>query len=161
MALTSQSTGALIVDTGITNDVLNLRTQPDAAAPTMRVLPRGTVLAVLERRGDWLRVQVPDGTSGFVATMFVDLQPLHPVKTSVTLTPTAPTITVHSSPAVTDSPDNRVAQVKNGDALIPLEDEFTLGAKLGTSAMQNLWIRVRTPDGVTGYVGAWLVQRLG
>jgi hypothetical protein len=151
----------LIVDTGITNDVLNLRTQPDAAAPIMRVLPRGTVLAVLERRGGWLRVQAPDGTSGFVATMFVELQPLQPVKASLTLTPTAPTINVRSSPAVTDSPDNRVAQVKNGEVLIPLEDDFTLDAKLGTSPMQNLWIRVRTPDGVIGYVGAWLVQRFG
>jgi hypothetical protein len=62
---------------------------------------------------------------------------------------------------VTDSPDNRVAQVKNGEVLIPLEDDFTLDAKLGTSPMQNLWIRVRTPDGVIGYVGAWLVQRFG
>lgn len=49
-----------------------------------------------------------------------------------------------------------LGQVSNGDALTPLESDASVAAKMGTSATQNQWINVTTPDGKTGFIAAWL-----
>ena len=69
---------AQTVTTGVVNSDgrLNLRAQPDTAAAIVRKLDPGEVVTVLEGNADatWLRVQVADGVTGWVAAEFIAAQ---------------------------------------------------------------------------------------
>jgi murein DD-endopeptidase MepM/ murein hydrolase activator NlpD len=180
--------------TGITNDVLNLRSTPDTNGRIVRILQPKTQLTILETKDTWLKVQAPDSTTGYVASKFVDIQstaPAEPVQPAPAPTtsqpvlkiPTTPETTstpapaptsappaepkkltltdtslnVRSAPMIQTSPDNRIETLIPPAELTPLEDAASLNVKVGTTAAQNLWIKVRTPSGKEGYVAAWLV----
>jgi uncharacterized protein YgiM (DUF1202 family) len=57
-------------------DRLNLRAEPDTAAAIVRKLDPGDTVTILEgNAGDtWLRVQMADGATGWVAGEFVTLE---------------------------------------------------------------------------------------
>ncbi len=50
----------------------NLRVEPSASAERLTTLPRGTRLRVLGQSGDWLRVVLPDGRTGFIFSELVE-----------------------------------------------------------------------------------------
>ncbi|MFC1575597.1 SH3 domain-containing protein, partial [Gemmatimonadota bacterium] len=51
----------------ITGDEIYLRDKPARRSEVLTQLPRHTALRVLGGVGTWYRVQLPDGTTGFVA----------------------------------------------------------------------------------------------
>lgn len=55
---------------------LNVRDAPDASAAVRARLALNAKLAIVERRGDWLRVSAPGGEAGWVAAAFVADAPL-------------------------------------------------------------------------------------
>jgi outer membrane biosynthesis protein TonB len=50
---------------------LNVRSQPTTSAATAARVRKGERLAVLVRDGDWLQVQLADGTTGWVSARYV------------------------------------------------------------------------------------------
>ena len=59
---------------GTTSTNLNLRDGPSTGAGVQETLPSGTELRIVDRQGDWLRVQVAaSGKEGFVAAKYVRL----------------------------------------------------------------------------------------
>jgi hypothetical protein len=66
-----------ISSTGVvTSEVrLNVRTQPDTAAGIVRKLDPGANVSVIERNADgtWLRIQLDDGSAGWVSAEFISL----------------------------------------------------------------------------------------
>jgi len=59
---------------------------------------------------------------------------------------------VRSGPS-TDQP--KLAEAPDGTVLQALEPDQTVRSKVG---QQGQWLRVRTPDGVTGYSAAWYLR---
>lgn len=55
----------------VTVGTLNLRTGPSTNDMILASIPRGSKLNVLENRGDWVLVEAPDGTKGWVASMYI------------------------------------------------------------------------------------------
>src|SRR5215470_16044411 len=136
---------------GITKDRLNLRTKPGTDQPVLQVIPTGTQLTILATSGDWLQVQAPDGSTGYVAAAFVDVQggasaapPTSPAAapgsapiTTITAEPTPVTVVVsnklltfsgdilhvRSAPAIVNNPDNKIETLQPGAQMQPLEDD--------------------------------------
>jgi TonB family protein len=55
----------------VTGSRLNVRQTPVVSAPTVARVRRGELLVVLERDGDWVRVTLADGSSGWVSARYV------------------------------------------------------------------------------------------
>lgn len=58
----------------VTADKLNLREGPGSGFAVVRSLTRDTVVTVLQEQGEWWRVRLDDGTTGWVAAKYVALQ---------------------------------------------------------------------------------------
>lgn len=54
-----------------TGEITNLRTGPSATAPRGVMLQKGVVFEILEQRGIWMRVRLPSGNQGWIASPFV------------------------------------------------------------------------------------------
>src|SRR5258708_23151177 len=161
---------------GITKDRLNLRTKPGTDQPVLHVIPTGTQLTILATAGDWLQVQAPDGSTGYVAAAYVDVQnggaaptaapapaasaptPVTVVVSNKLLTFSGDILHVRSAPAMVDNPDNKIETLQAGAQVQPLEDDASLSKKVGTTKDQNLWIHVQPPSGKQVYFAAWLGQ---
>jgi hypothetical protein len=60
----------------VVRDAANqLRSEPGAAAPVVADVKQGDRLSVLETQGDWFRVQIDGGMTGWVAIAAVDVAP--------------------------------------------------------------------------------------
>jgi SH3-like domain-containing protein len=56
----------------VNSDGVRLRRSPSHAGAVIGELSTGTQLRVIGATGEWQRVMLPDGTSGFVAAGMVD-----------------------------------------------------------------------------------------
>lgn len=148
--------------TGITLYSLNLREGPGLDRRVIVVLTQGMQLSIVRDLGEWLEVRAPDGTIGFVASRFVErkasaaLAEVAVTLSSRKVSPTGVFINIRSTPII--APDNVIGQADGGTLLTPLEDDHSVALKIGSIAAQNLWMRVRTPSGLEGYVAAWLLK---
>src|SRR5258706_6359495 len=89
--------------TGINKETLNLRSSPDGNARIVRVIQPNSKLLILETKLDWLRVQIPDGSIGYVAAQYVTVQGDAP--TAQPAQPAAPVVVpVVVAPVVTTAP---------------------------------------------------------
>lgn len=76
---------------------LNLRREPQSGDNVIQLLAHATALSIIGRSadGEWVQVQTPDGTRGWLATSFVsvggDIDAI-PLGTTQPLTPTAPLV---------------------------------------------------------------------
>ncbi len=153
---------------------LKLRSGPGVEHEQLTQMPHGTVLKVLEPAADvqrkvgtyneWLKVQTPNGLSGYTAAWYVKLQsapaPAPVVPQPVTGQPTKYVMVespefglrVRSGPG---SNYDKVWWIPHGTCLESLEDANLTGRKVG---QQGQWIKVRTPARKEGYVGAWCVR---
>ncbi len=59
----------IIAETG-----LNLREEPSLDGNVINILPLGTTADVIEDDGEWVLVEAPDGTEGYVSSEFVNIK---------------------------------------------------------------------------------------
>lgn len=171
------------MEIGITNFRLNLRAGPGTTEVVIVTLTPGSEFRILNRIGDWLQVQLGDGREGFVSAGFVLIRRLdpppvtEPVSPGVVIaeppppppppppaeppallrvTPAIPLLNVRAQPMI--APSNVVGQARPGEALVPLEGDQAVKDKVATRADQNLWLRVRLPNGTEGFAAAWLLS---
>lgn len=133
-------------------DVANIRSGPSTDSNVLAQAGQDERLSVLEKSGDWCRVQAGNGIAGWVAGWLVTLETA--ATTAVvpansgsaagsgkTVMVTGDTVNIRSGP----STDNQVvAQVGQGHSLAVLEQTGD-------------WYCVRLADGSTGWVASWLV----
>ncbi len=85
------ATPAVLITTvvTVTADTLNVRQGPGVQYASMGLLVKGTVVTVTARSstGDWLLVQRPEGGSGWVAAMWVEVPPGCNLLTVATVAP--------------------------------------------------------------------------
>jgi len=149
---------------------LNVRPRPSTARPPIARVDDGTVLEALEpdanvrakvgQEGQWLHVRAPAGVAGYVAAWYLRLYeevppppPPPPVGVRVrVVSPEMGYLNVRPQASIAQPP---IAQVNDGAMLEPLEPEADVRAKVG---QRDQWIRVRTSEGVEGYVAAWYLR---
>jgi len=90
---------------GVSANSANVRRQPSTLGAVLRVLPQGTEVCVLERQGDWYKIDADPITRRIEeGYMSMDvLRPLNPTPTAVIFTP-PPTITLTPSETPTLTP---------------------------------------------------------
>ncbi len=152
---------------------LRLRAGPGTQYEEVTRLAHGTNLRALEdqviveqkvgTRGQWVRVQAPDGRTGYCAAWYLKLRPFDG-KPVVPEEPTGPP----TSHVVVESPElglrlragpgtdhERLWSVPHKTVLTSLEDPVVTGHKV---KQQGEWIHVRTPALVEGYAAAWYLR---
>ncbi|MBN1966409.1 MAG: SH3 domain-containing protein, partial [Anaerolineae bacterium] len=151
---------------------LNVRSAGSENAPITATVTAGTRLLVLGdaaaglaavgQAGRWLIVQLPDGSTGWVAAWYVIAASAEDFsgigRLGVVSRERRLALVPQDSLNVRGGPDDGFAivdGVREGDTLEALEAPATVRAKLGHA---DNWLRVRTPNAATGWVAAWLVQ---
>ncbi|PIQ82065.1 MAG: hypothetical protein COV76_05820 [Candidatus Omnitrophica bacterium CG11_big_fil_rev_8_21_14_0_20_64_10] len=119
----------------VTGERVNLRTGPSVSTEVLASMHRGEELQVLEQRGDWVAVRLPERVSGYAAPGFVE--PVTVERDRVwTVRVTADRLHVRSGPG---EAYHSFGQVKRG---VLLEAR---GRKLG-------WWVVRPPEEARGWI---------
>lgn len=132
----------------VTADSLNLRDGHHLDSKILLQLPAGTRVVKLEENQDhrWIRVQMPNGTTGWLSAKFVQedgaAAPAAPIAApaSVPVRVTATTLNLRSGPGTANPV---VVQLPHGMRV----------DRLGVSP-DGKWAQVRTPEGRTGWVSA-------
>ncbi len=112
-----------------------------------------TAKAKIGQTGEWIMVQTQDGKSGFVPAWLVHLTGQIASSTGMVIYPTG-TVNLRAQPNTAYSTDT-LAVVTPNDALIVLGDKDQAQAKIGVA---EKWINVRAPNGVAGWIAAWLIS---
>lgn len=127
----------------VNTDGLNLRSESNTSSAVLATLPIGTSLTVLEKQGDWYRVNTPDGKTGWVAGWLVTVD--HP-------TPAGPHVTIiNPDTNIRSGPGTQHDIVKRVQA----------GEKYAIVKTEGDWFQISFQDGSTGYVAGWLVATVG
>ncbi|WP_414854712.1 SH3 domain-containing protein [Brevibacillus sp. IT-7CA2] len=130
----------------VKTDGLNLRSEPNTTSAIQAILPVGSKLTVLEKQGDWYRINTAAGITGWVAGWHITVnQPSMPTPSGPYVTIMNPDTNVRSGPS-TDH--NVIKQVQPGE-------------KYGIANKSGEWFQVNFPDGTTGYIAGWLVSANG
>ncbi len=168
-----------------TTDQLAFRGAPDVTGALMQRFPLGTTLISLESQSatqakvgqvnQWLNVQAPDGTQGYVAAWYVSITGnlTTPAPAPAPIPAPAPTPAPTPDPGpqtgftvktTVDGTDFRNKPVVNSSTLIarvPIGTAFTVIDPNGAQQMldNNAWIQVKDSNGRTGYLPVRKVSR--
>ncbi len=131
---------------------VNLRRSPSKSAGVIEVLAKGTSVYVIGHAGAWTKVELPDGTIGYIVSAALDTgasstkSPVAPTSTGTprsgrTVTSTVSGLRVHSAPSTGASVVGSVNR----------------GQRLQVLGYSNGWYKVRLPNGQVGWVsGAYI-----
>ena len=141
-------------------DTLALRAGPGLGlAPLVNAGPQTPLVVLgssetarsrLGQKTQWLQVLAPDGSQGFVPAWRVRVTGENPPATGLQVTPTT-MLNLRAAPSKTA---DVMAVVAPGDVFKVVGDADQARAKLGR---QEHWLNVQAPNGVIGWVAAWLV----
>ncbi|WP_429816896.1 SH3 domain-containing protein [Brevibacillus porteri] len=130
----------------VKTDGLNLRSEPNTTSAIQATLPVGSKLTVLEKQGDWYRINTAAGKTGWVAGWHITVnQPSMP-------TPNGPYVTIMN-------PDTNVRSGPSTDH--DVIKQVQPGEKYGIANKSGEWFQVNFLDGSTGYIAGWLVSANG
>lgn len=127
----------------VNTDGLNLRSEGNTSSAILGTLALGTVLTVLEKQGDWYKVNTPDGKTGWVAGWLVSVS--YPAPEGPHVTILNPDTNIRTGPGTEHAIVKRVQT----------------GEKYPIVSTEGDWFQIRFPDGTSGYVAGWLVSTVG
>jgi uncharacterized protein YgiM (DUF1202 family) len=148
---------------------MNMRKRPTTDAPIVERLMQNRPLtvhddpqcaeALVGRQGEWLYVETTEKQRGWVAAWYVQVRPPSFAPPPLPPAPAEPVVvyaieTLHVYKDLSLDAD-RIAIALPHEPLTTLGDPRAALSRLG---QQGEWLKVRLPDGNTGYVAAWLVQ---
>ena len=110
-----------------------LRLSPDSKSPTLLALPKSAALTLLGGTETWLRVELPNGLTGYVASNAVETEK-RPLRQ----------LTLTSTGHLLDAADQRAARI---DTLQP-------GSSVEVMATMGTFQLVRSETGQTGWLSA-------
>lgn len=135
----------------VQSDVINVRDGPGTNTNLVTQVRLAERLPVLEKSGDWCRVQLSDGRTGWLAGWLVALEqdeaPVMPAAAATNADSgkvaviTGVSVNVRSGPSTADEV---IGQAGTGDRLPVLEQA-------------NDWYRVQLSEELTGWLAGWLV----
>jgi len=152
----SQSSGQVAVVTGSS---VNIRSGPDTSYGIIAQAGLGDRLPVLDKSGDWYKISLSSGASGWVAGWLVAVgTPI--TQPSTPATPTTPPANGGSTDSgkvavVTGS----IVNVRNGPGTTnAVIGQVSQGERLPFLEQSGDWLRVKLSNGSTGWVAGWLVS---
>jgi SH3-like domain-containing protein len=150
-----------------------IRSGPSIDAPVLQIIRRGTRLQVVGKQGDWLKLQLRNGNTGWIYHSFAQPQrepverPLNVVKGSNgTSEPLAaqPNVIKKSSSAgarlstmqkraQTYTSQPRVARIRSGPTIYaPVLRLIRKGTRLQVVGKQGGWLKLQLRNGSTGWI---------
>ncbi len=133
MALCALTMTAFAETGYVSADVLRVRSAPSTSADVLGNVTNGTQLEILSSVGGWYYVTTPDGTLGYVSSDYVSGVTIHYYGYV-----DATVLKIHSSTGVSSPVIGRVVD----------------GTRLELLAYDGAWYKVKTEDGLEGYVSA-------
>jgi uncharacterized protein YgiM (DUF1202 family) len=132
---------------------LNVRTSPSKSATRAAVASTGSTVYVLGQSGAWSKVQLPNGVTGWVMTMYIS--------TGATTSNTRPVAPAKASqPAVTSQKGlvaSKVAALNvhsGASTSSAVIGSLVKGEKVVVLARKGDMVEIRLPNGTTGWVAA-------
>lgn len=154
-AVGAEAVGPLIV---YATEALNVRKGPSTSASrTAIALPHEPLTVIDDRRvaqgkvgnwGEWLRVQLPDGSEGHVAAWYVQTQPGPAPEATLTVFPTED-MNMRGGPSVENQIVGRLAH----NAPLTAHDDPDRARELVGDYGE--WLYVETEEGQRGWAAAW------
>jgi N-acetylmuramoyl-L-alanine amidase len=155
-ATASQSSGQVAVVSGSS---VNIRSGPDTSYGIIAQAGLGDRLPVLDKSGDWYKISLSSGASGWVAGWLVAVgTPI--AQTSTPVNPTTPSANGGSADSgkvavVTGS----IVNVRNGPGTTnAVVGQVSQGNSLPFLEQSGDWCRIKLSNGSTGWVAGWLVS---
>ena len=142
----------VVIKTGI----LNVREGPGTGNAQVGTVHNGDKLQVLESSGDWYKVKLPSGSSGWVAGWLVDVETIQAPETG-TGQLSQNTENVNKQAVVNGTLNVRSGPGTSNDIVARAES----GDKLPIIESSGGWCKVQLPGGKTGWVAGWLVDIKG
>ena len=155
---TTPSTTAVSGGTPATVTVasLNVRSGPAKSFGVITIVPKGTSLTITGSHGSWYKVQLPDGTVGWVVKMGVS------TATATTASPPAQSTPVQPKRVGYPTASAHRPTVRSRVSGLRVHSSPSTGASVVTSlgkgqhvqvlARRGNWIKVRTADGSVGWI---------
>lgn len=155
----------------VTVSSLNVRARPSMKAGVREVVPQGTTVTIVGKRNGWVKVQLQDGTIGWVIAAGIGqgATPTSQSQVNPTVGSTvSPTVGNPSSPqrlsAPTATHHKTVASRVSGLRLhtapstgAPVVTSIGAGQRVQVLRRSNGWVKVRTTNGQVGWVmGSYL-----
>lgn len=113
---------------------LNVRSSPSVTAPRVTSLPRGSHITLMERSGDWWRIEYGKGLYGYCSASYIT-----PISgTAVTVATNSGSLNVRTGPGTSYA---KSASLYKGEVVLQL-------------SAQNGWSRILYHGGKIGYVSA-------
>jgi len=118
----------------INDNGVNVRSGPGTNYNILNTLTKGTMITILETRGDWQQIQY-GSLQGWVKSAFISAG--NPASSATCrLRVTGDLVNLRSGP---DTASNKVGQVRKGDILSIIE-------------VDGNWYHIKTPSGLDGYI---------
>ena len=137
----------------VAEEGLNMRDGPGTAYVGMTKLTAGAQLDLLARYNDWFQVQLPEGQVGWVLSQYLTLAPGVIDRVEVVTSVPEP------KPALLGRTSERNVNLRGGPGVAyPQAGRIGAGVQLGLIGRYEDWLKVRTPEGATGWVSNELVR---
>lgn len=124
----------------VTGSVVNIRQGSSLAHQVVTQVKAGQTVAVLDKQGDWLYIQLTSGQKGWIHSDYVDISPTSGKKVIVN----GSIVNLRQGPGTNYS---RAGQVSNGTELVVL-------------AEKDGWYKIQSPQGGQAWIAGWLAQEI-
>jgi cell wall-associated NlpC family hydrolase len=132
---------------------LNLRDGPGTAYVGMTKLTAGSQLDLLARYNDWFQVQTAEGQVGWVLSQYLTIA--QGVTDRVEIIASVPS----PNPALRGRTSERNVNLRGGPGIAyPQVGRLGAGEQLDLLGRYQDWLKIRTPDGASGWISNELVD---
>ncbi len=136
-------------------DCANIRGGPGANYNLVSQVVSGNCLTVLEKSGDWYKVRLNTGSTGWIAGWLVTVAAAAAPPQQPAPTPAPPATQSEKIAIVTGS----VVNVRSGPGTsCGISGQAYQGDNLPVISQSGDWYRVKLPGGATGYIAGWLLS---
>ena len=156
-AATAPAATAQVSREAVVQKAANLRSGPGTSFAQVGSVSPGARLPVLETSGQWVKVRLADGKTGWVAGWLVEVrQTAQTAQPAVAPAATAPAATTQVS---REAVVQKAANLRSGPGTSFAQvGSVSPGARLPVLETSGQWVKVRLADGKTGWVAGWLVE---
>ena len=139
------------------NGGVNLRSGPGTSFELVGSAAPGARLPVLETSGQWVKVRLADGKSGWVAGWLVEVGQV--TQTAQPAAAPATTIPAATAQVSREAVAQKAVNLRSGPGTsFELVGSAAPGARLPVLETSGQWVKVRLADGKSGWVAGWLVE---
>lgn len=145
----------------VTGTTLNVRSGPGTSNGVVAQVKKGDRLDVITKSGDWLKVKVPSGKTGWVAGWLVKVESVKTTSAQGRQVPQSsqvapPVSTGNDSQAVVNG---SMVNIRSGPGTsYQVVKQAAQGDRFTLLGQSNDWYKVQLPGGASGWIVGWLVK---